>query len=204
PHRAARDGSSRHHASHHHGSRRTAGRCDSPPGHPSRQDPVKRVTARAAARIRLLVLDVDGVLTDGILVYGPAGEETKRFHVQDGLAMVEARRAGLEIAVVSGRSSASVARRLDELGITEVHQGVKDKGDLLSGLCARLGLEWTLVAVMGDDLNDLPAMKHAGLRLAPSNAVAEVRQAADWVSRRVGGQGAVREAVELLLRARRA
>ena len=107
-HGAVRDGGACHHAPHHHRCRRPAGRRDPPPGHPSRQDPVKRVTARAAARIRLLVLDVDGVLTDGGLYYGPSGEDTKRFHVQDGLAMVEARRAGLTLAVVSGRKSSAV------------------------------------------------------------------------------------------------
>jgi len=164
---------------------------------------VKRVTARAAARIRLLVLDVDGVLTDGGLHYGPSGEHDKRFHVQDGLAMVEARRAGLAIAVVSGRTSAAVARRMAELGIAEVHQGVEDKCAALSDLVARLGLDSAEVAVMGDDLSDLQSMRSAGLALAPRNAVREVRAAADWVSRRAGGQGAVREALEWLLRARR-
>jgi 3-deoxy-D-manno-octulosonate 8-phosphate phosphatase (KDO 8-P phosphatase) len=165
---------------------------------------VKRVTARAAARIRLLVLDVDGVLTDGGLYYGPSGEDAKRFHVQDGLAMVEAGRAGLMVAVVSGRTSASVARRLAELGITEVHQGAQDKCAVLTGLMARLGLEPGQVAVMGDDVNDLPPMRKAGLALAPRNAVREVQAAAHWVSRRAGGDGAVREALELLLRARHA
>ncbi len=165
---------------------------------------MKRVTARTAARIRLLVLDVDGVLTDGGLYYGPSGEETKRFHVQDGLAMVEARRAGLTLAVVSGRTSASVARRLAELGITEVHQGVEDKSTVLAALMTRLRLDGAEVAVMGDDLGDLPPMKRAGLALAPRNAVREVRDAAHWVSRSPGGGGAVREALELLLRARKA
>jgi 3-deoxy-D-manno-octulosonate 8-phosphate phosphatase (KDO 8-P phosphatase) len=165
---------------------------------------VKRVTARAAARIRLLVLDVDGVLTDGGLYYGPSGEDIKRFHAQDGLALVEARRAGLALAVVSGRTSASVTRRLAELGITEVHQGVEDKSAVLAALMTRLGLDPAEVAAMGDDLGDLPLMRRAGLALAPLNAVREVRDAAHWVSRRAGGEGAVREAVELLLRARKA
>ena len=165
---------------------------------------MKRVTAEAAARIRLLVLDVDGVLTDGGLYYGPSGEDITRFHVQDGLAMVEARRAGLALAVISGRTSASVTRRLVDLGITEVHQGVQDKSTVLAALTTRLGLDPAEVAVMGDDLVDLPVMRRAGLALAPLNAVREVREAAHWVSRRAGGEGAVREAVELLLRARKA
>ena len=165
---------------------------------------MKRVTARAAARIRLLVLDVDGVLTDGGLYYGPSGEETKRFDVQDGLAMVEARRAGLALAVLSGRSSAAVARRMGELGIAEVHQGVPDKDAALTELMARLGLDRAEVAMMGDDLADLPPMKRAGLAMAPGNAAPEVRAAAHWVSRRAGGAGAVRDALELLLKARKA
>jgi 3-deoxy-D-manno-octulosonate 8-phosphate phosphatase (KDO 8-P phosphatase) len=164
---------------------------------------VKRPSDRAA-RVRLLVLDVDGVLTDGGLYYGPAGEESKRFDAHDGLAMVEARRAGLAIAVISGRRSVAVSRRAAELGIAEVHQGVRDKAAVLDGLMARLGLALAELAVMGDDLPDLPLMRRVGLALAPRNAVAEVRRAAHWVSRRPGGGGAVREAVELLLGARRA
>ncbi len=157
-----------------------------------------------AARIRLLILDVDGVLTDGGLVYGPSGEETKRFHVHDGLALVAARKAGLQVAVLSSRASAAVTRRMAELGVTEVHQGVSDKAPALESLCERLGVKAGEVAMMGDDLPDLAAMARAGLALAPANAVAEVKRAADWVARRRGGEGAVREAVEMLLKARRA
>ncbi len=156
-----------------------------------------------AVRIRLLVLDVDGVLTDGGLDYGAAGEETKRFFVQDGLALVAARRAGLAIAVISGRGSAAVTRRMTELGVSEVHQGVQDKVAALESVMRRLGLRAAEVAVMGDDLPDLALMKQAGLALAPANAVAEVRRAADWVARRAGGAGAVRDAVEMLLKARK-
>jgi 3-deoxy-D-manno-octulosonate 8-phosphate phosphatase (KDO 8-P phosphatase) len=156
-----------------------------------------------AARIRLLVLDVDGVLTDGGLDYGAAGEETKRFFVQDGLALVAARRAGLAVAVISGRASAAVTRRMTELGVTEVHQAVQDKAAAVESVMGRLGLRAAEVAVMGDDLPDLPLMKQAGLALAPANAVTEVRRAADWVARRAGGAGAVRDAVEMLLKARK-
>ena len=155
-----------------------------------------------AARIRLLVLDVDGVLTDGVLVYGAAGEEVKRFHVRDGLGIQRARRAGIEVAVISGRASAAVTRRMSELGVTEVHQGASDKTGVFRGLVARLGLEPRAVAVMGDDLTDLPSMKEAGLGLAPADAAPEVRRAARWVARSKGGHGAVREAVDMLLEAR--
>lgn len=168
----------------------------------------KKATPRSAAgkapRIRLLVLDVDGVLTDGVLVYGASGEEIKRFHVRDGLAMQEARRAGVEVAIVSGRASAAVTRRMSELGVVEVHQGVGDKEALLRGLLARLGVSAAETAVMGDDLPDLPLMRMAGIAMAPVDAAPEVRQAADWVSRSAGGHGAVREAVEWLLRSRKA
>ena len=160
--------------------------------------------AERAARVRLLVLDVDGVLTDGGLYYGPDGEELKRFDVQDGLAIVEAQRAGLAVAIISGRRSVAVDRRAAELGIAEVHQGISDKAAALEALRERLGFAPTDLAVMGDDLPDLPLMRRAGLSLAPVNAVTEVRRVAQWVSRRPGGCGAVRDAIEWLLRARRA
>ena len=163
-----------------------------------------RSAGSTASRIRLLVLDVDGVLTDGRLVYGPSGEEIKRFHVRDGLGMQAARRAGIEVAVISGRASAAVTRRMSELGIVEVHQGVADKASLLRGLLGRLKVRAGEAAVMGDDLTDLPLMEMAGLGLAPADAVPEVRRAAGWVSRSPGGRGAVREAVEMLLRSRKA
>lgn len=157
-----------------------------------------------ADRIELLVLDVDGVLTDGGLLLDARGQEWKRFHVHDGLALVAARRAGLRVAVVSARSSPAVERRMAELGVEEVHQGVADKAQVVGGLIERLGVTRSRVAAMGDDLPDLPVMMMAGLRLAPADAVREVRRAAHWVARRAGGHGAVREAVEMLLRARRA
>ncbi|MGH7384105.1 MAG: KdsC family phosphatase [Candidatus Rokuibacteriota bacterium] len=160
--------------------------------------------ASRASRIRLLVLDVDGVLTDGGLFVSASGEDTKRFHVHDGLALVAALEAGLRIAVLSSRASAAVTRRMAELGVGEVHQGVADKAGALDALRERLGLEVAEVAMMGDDLPDLPAMARAGLALAPANAAPEVKRAAHWVARRRGGDGAVREVLEMLLRARRA
>lgn len=160
--------------------------------------------APRASRVRLLVLDVDGVLTDGGLLVSAGGEEIKRFHVHDGLALVAARAADLRIAILSSRASAAVTRRMAELGVSEVHQGLADKAAALDALRERLGLAVGEVAMMGDDLPDLPAMARAGLALAPANAVAEVKRAAHWVARRRGGDGAVREAVEMLLKARRA
>jgi len=162
-----------------------------------------RTPSARAARIRLLVLDVDGVLTDGGLLYGVGGEDLKRFDVHDGWALAAARRAGLEVGVISGRASGAVTRRMAELGIREVHQGVEDKTVPLLQMMARLGIEPAGVAVMGDDLPDLPLMKSVGLALAPANAVPELRRAAHWVSRRRGGEGAVREAIEMILKARK-
>src|SRR5262249_55868841 len=130
--------------------------------------------------------------------------DAKVFHVRDGLAMVVAREAGLAVAVISGRASAAVTRRMSELGVDEVHQGVADKGAVLAAVCARIGVAPSEVAVMGDDLPDLALAEGAGLALAPSDAADEVRHAAHWVSRHPGGRGAVREAVEMLLKSRRA
>lgn len=165
----------------------------------------RRRPASPAARARaisLLVLDVDGVLTDGRLVYGPTGERTKVFHVRDGQGLVLAREAGLDVAIVSGRDSAAVARRMAELGVSEVHQGIRDKTAVLGRLCARRRIDASAAAFMGDDLPDLPVMRQVGLAMAPADAVPEVRRAAHWISRLPGGAGAVREAVEWLLRAR--
>lgn len=163
-----------------------------------------RTFARRARAIRLLVLDVDGVLTDGRLHYGPRGEEWKVFHVQDGLALASAQRAGLQVAVLSARVSVAVSQRMTDLGVREVHQGVANKAEFFATLIRRLGLTPAQVAYMGDDLPDLPLLAAAGLALAPGDAALEVREVAHWVARRSGGAGAVREAVEAILRARAA
>ena len=162
-----------------------------------------RPTFKARAKaIRLLILDVDGVLTDGRLVYGPAGEELKIFHVHDGLAIVGAQRSGLVVAVISGRASPAVSRRLADLGVLEVHQGSDDKQAVLEALLRRHRVALRETAYMADDLPDLPVLRQVGLAMAPVNAAAEVKRVAHWVGRRVGGQGAVREAVEAILKVR--
>ncbi len=158
--------------------------------------------ARARLRqIRLLVLDVDGVLTDGRLYYGPGDGEWKSFHVHDGLALARAAARGFPVAVVSSRRSAAVARRCAELGLREVHQGVEDKLAVYESLRARYGCPDTAVACVGDDLPDLPLLGQAGLAVAPADAVPEVRRRAAWVTRAPGGRGAVREVLEAILRA---
>jgi 3-deoxy-D-manno-octulosonate 8-phosphate phosphatase (KDO 8-P phosphatase) len=158
------------------------------------------VRARAR-RIRLLIVDVDGVLTDGRLVYGPDGEAEMLFHVHDGHGIKLAQESGLVVAIVSGRSSPMLVRRAAELELREVHLKVQDKGAVFADLLARHALAPEQVACMGDDLLDLPLLMRAGLALSVPNGVVEVRAAAHYVTGRAGGQGAVREAVEVILRA---
>jgi 3-deoxy-D-manno-octulosonate 8-phosphate phosphatase (KDO 8-P phosphatase) len=151
------------------------------------------------ARIRLLVLDVDGVLTDGRLYYGPRGEALKVFDVRDGLGIVQLLRAGLAVAVISGRRSPMVAVRCRELGIVHVYQGVADKLAVLKALCGRLRLTLAACACIGDDLPDVPLLAAAGLSFAVADAHRAARRAADRVTRAPGGRGAVREVCDYLL-----
>jgi 3-deoxy-D-manno-octulosonate 8-phosphate phosphatase (KDO 8-P phosphatase) len=154
----------------------------------------------ASPAIRLLVLDVDGVLTDGRLYFGARGEALKVFHVHDGQGIAQLRRAGIEVAVISGRRSPMVSARCRELGIRHVHQGVADKLAVFRRLCARLKVLPAECACVGDDLPDLPLMKSVALSFAVADARREVRRAAAIVTRLPGGRGAVREACDHLLR----
>jgi 3-deoxy-D-manno-octulosonate 8-phosphate phosphatase (KDO 8-P phosphatase) len=156
--------------------------------------------------IRLLAMDVDGVLTDGTITWAvlPGGGEafeTKSFHVQDGLAFSVAQGSELRVAWITGRRSAVVERRAQELGVGAVYQGARDKAAVLAAIVAREGLATEEVAFLGDDLNDLPAFQIAGLRIAVGDAAPELVALADWVAQRPGGRGAVREVVEGILRA---
>jgi len=154
--------------------------------------------------IRLLVLDVDGVLTDGRLYCGPRGEVLKVFHVHDGHGIVQLQRAGIAVAVISGRRSPMVSTRCRELGVQHVFQGVSEKLPVLERLLKRLKITAEECACVGDDLPDLPLMERAGLSFAVADAVAAVRTRADRTTRAGGGRGAVREVCELLLRGTRA
>jgi 3-deoxy-D-manno-octulosonate 8-phosphate phosphatase (KDO 8-P phosphatase) len=156
-----------------------------------------------AAGIRLVIFDVDGVFTDGRLYFGPDGESHKVFHVRDGYGVKSLGAAGIGLAVISGRSSPAVSRRMAELGIDEVFLGNHDKVPLFEGLIERLGIEPAAVAYMGDDLPDLPVMERVGLPVAPANADPAVLNASRWRSRLEGGHGAVREFCDFLLAARR-
>jgi 3-deoxy-D-manno-octulosonate 8-phosphate phosphatase (KDO 8-P phosphatase) len=139
------------------------------------------------------------VLTDGLIVVDDHGGETKHFHVRDGAGISLWRRAGKRAAILSGRRSAAVDHRAAELGITPVIQGVEEKSGPFGAMVASLGLEPSQVCYMGDDLPDLAAMALAGLAACPADAVDRVRLAADYVTTRAGGRGAVREVVELIL-----
>lgn len=150
-------------------------------------------------RIRLFAFDIDGTLTDGGIYLGDAGE-TKRFDVQDGAAIAILLRQGLHVAFITGRESIAVQRRAEELGVTEVHQRVKDKVATLTVIAGRLGITRDEILYMGDDLPDLAAFSHVGLAVAPGNAVPDVRARAHYICTRTGGHGAVREIVEIILR----
>lgn len=159
-------------------------------------------SARPRPRIRLLVLDVDGVLTDGRLHYGARGETLKVFHVLDGHGIREVQRVGIAVAVITGRKSAAVSRRCRELGIRHLHQGIDDKLELLQRLCARLGVRLAECAAIGDDAPDVPVLRAVGLSFAVPAAHASARRAAQRVTRAAGGYGAVREVCDLLVAGR--
>ena len=155
-----------------------------------------------ALPIKLLALDVDGVLTDGRIYYGNNGEELKAFNIKDGLGIKLLQRAGVTVAIITGRESAIVTRRATELGISNVIQGREDKRQALEELCKRLGLSLDECAYMGDDLPDLGAINSVGLGMGVADAAGPVREAAHWCSSLCGGAGAVREACEFILQAK--
>lgn len=152
-------------------------------------------------KIRLLALDVDGVLTDGRLYFQADGVEIKAFHTQDGLGLKLLRRAGLQIAFITGRESPMVSHRAAALGIDHVFQSCEDKLATLRQLCLRQGIELDQVAFCGDDLPDLAPIQRAGLGITVPGAPAYIRDMADHVTERQGGHGAVREICDMLLEA---
>lgn len=154
-----------------------------------------------AARIKLVAFDIDGVMTDGGLHYTDDGHELKTFNVQDGLGVVLLRRAGIKVAIITGRTSNVVNCRAKDLGVEHVFHGVGDKGAVSGQLLEQLGLQWSELAFMGDDLIDLPAMTRCGLAIAPANARPVVKERAHMVTDASGGKGAVREAIEFILAA---
>jgi len=160
-------------------------------------DPV----AERARAVRLAIFDVDGVMTDGTLYFGPQGEALKAFNIHDGHGLKMLRASGVATAIISGRTSEAVARRAAELGIAHVVQGSQDKSAAFDGLLSSLGLEARACSFMGDDLPDLPVMRRCGLAVAVADAHESVRSEAHYVTRAGGGRGAVREFCDLVLRA---
>jgi 3-deoxy-D-manno-octulosonate 8-phosphate phosphatase (KDO 8-P phosphatase) len=155
-----------------------------------------------AAGARLLVLDVDGVLSNGLLLYGNNGEELKSFHIADGLGIKLLMNDGVAVAIITGRKSKIVERRAAELGIQHLVQGREDKLIALTSLAQELDIPLQKIAYMGDDLPDLGAIEAVGLGMTVANADSFVRQHADWQSEADGGAGAVREACEFILQCR--
>src|SRR4029077_20644606 len=154
-----------------------------------------------ATRIKLVLFDVDGVLTDGKIVLHADGTESKVFDIKDGTAIVWAQRLGLQVGFLSARTSAATAQRAAQLGITLLHQGVASKLDTYDQIADTLLLDDEQVAYMGDDVLDLPVLSRVGLATAPADAADDVRGRVHWVSRARGGDGAARELIELILRA---
>lgn len=162
--------------------------------------PPTDLTARAAA-VRLVLLDVDGVLTDGRITYDSAGRESKAFHVRDGHRIKLAGRHGVAFGIITGRRSTVVDQRAAELDIAIVHQGAKEKLPIFAQVLASEGVTPAQVAYMGDDIVDLPILTRVGLAAVPADAVPEAQEHAHFVSRFPGGRGAVCELVELILQA---
>ncbi len=155
------------------------------------------------ARIKLLVLDVDGVLTDGGLWVGADGSVSKRFFVRDGSGMVRLQRAGVPVCWLTGRADPAVAARAEELGITRLITGSHDKADALHSLAINMGVSLDEIAYVGDDLLDLPALRLAGLSVAPSDAATAVCAEVDLVAELGGGQGVVRWVCDRLIAAKK-
>ena len=156
--------------------------------------------SQKCTEISLLLSDVDGVLTDGLLTIDNHGEESKQFHIRDGQGVRLWQHVGGQFGIVTGRKSQLVKWRASELDVEIVHQGVKDKWSVVQAICQELGISSQAVCYVGDDLPDLVAVKQVGLGIAVADACEELRQAADYVTSVPGGHGAMREVVELMLK----
>jgi 3-deoxy-D-manno-octulosonate 8-phosphate phosphatase (KDO 8-P phosphatase) len=154
-----------------------------------------------AKDVKLVILDVDGVMTDGRIVIDDNGVEQRNFDIKDGLGVVALQMCGIEVAIITSKKSGSVRHRAEELKIKRFHEGIRKKSEPYEQMLAEIGIGDAQVAYVGDDLVDLGLMKRVGLPIAVADAVDEVREAAAYVTRRPGGRGAVREAAELILQA---
>lgn len=163
---------------------------------------VPETVQHRASAIQLLVLDVDGVLTDGRLYYGTEGGEFIAFHARDGSAIKRLMAGGVAVAAISGRASPAARRRLGELGVAHYHGGVADKAEALADLCAATGIAALRMAHVGDDVPDLPLFERVGMAFAVPEAHPSVLAKAHWVTAAAGGRGAVQEVCDLILAAR--
>lgn len=163
---------------------------------------VWRACLSKAASVKILLLDVDGVMTDGTIIYTHEGNEIKSFHTRDGLGLRLLREAGVEVGLITARKSEAVARRARDLSLVHVYQGVKNKLEVYTRLLEELSLRPAETAYMGDDWLDLPLLVRAGFSATPADAVAEVKQVVDYVAKRPGGRGAVREICDLIIEAK--
>lgn len=150
-------------------------------------------------RIKMLLLDVDGVMTDGGIIFGPDSMELKRFHVRDGMGIAMAKAVGLRIGILTSRDSEAVRRRADELGIDEVQQGFFYKEEGYQAILKKYGLRDEEVAYIGDDILDIPILRRTGFSICVADGADEVKQVSHYVTQKKGGEGAVREVVEMLL-----
>jgi 3-deoxy-D-manno-octulosonate 8-phosphate phosphatase (KDO 8-P phosphatase) len=161
---------------------------------------IKKTIMDKAGQVKMLVMDVDGVLTDGRIIIGSGSEEFKFFNVLDGEGAVLARIAGLKMALISGRFSRATERRAQELFINDVYQGISKKEEPYEELLKKYGLNDAEVAYIGDDILDLSVMRRVGLAATVPNACKEVKKSADYITHLSGGHGAVREVIELILK----
>jgi len=166
----------------------------------------RRSTSRQPSRtvlrqIQLFATDVDGVLTDAGMYYSESGDEWKKFNTRDGMGIKLLQKAGLITAIVTQERTRLVARRAEKLAIPELHQGVTDKLSLIREMAARHGLSLSQVAYIGDDVNDLESLKAVGFSASPADGMPEIRRAVDYVCRKKGGEGAVRELADMILEA---
>jgi 3-deoxy-D-manno-octulosonate 8-phosphate phosphatase (KDO 8-P phosphatase) len=169
---------------------------------PIERSPAWQAVLPRAAAVQLLLLDVDGVLTDGSITYGTGDLETKRFNTQDGLGIRLLQESGVAVGIITARTSEAVARRARDLHISQVYQGKSDKLLVYEDILKQTGLRPPQTAYIGDDWMDLPLLNRVGFAAAPANAVVEIRQRVHYTTERGGGSGAVREVCDLILEAR--
>jgi YrbI family 3-deoxy-D-manno-octulosonate 8-phosphate phosphatase len=169
----------------------------------AQQKPIRsrKVSRNVLQRIRLFATDLDGVLTDGGMYYAESGDEWKKFNTRDGMGIKLLQRAGIITAIVTQERTKLVARRAEKLTIPELHQGVMDKLSCVREMAARHGLTLSQVAFIGDDINDLETLKEVGFSATPADGMPTVAAAVDYICRKKGGEGAVREIIEMILEA---